>query len=346
VGEATRSVPRHRRTAIVGVTALEVLHIGSACRDLAADDARGWRLGGGVTYAALTTAKLGLRTAAVVGVDAIARDAAELDLLREGGVDLMLVPLPSGPVYHNVETPAGRVQTCIQPGVPLPVQTLPESWVRAPGWMIAPVAGEVHDDWATVIPADAFVAVAWQGSLRRLVAGERVTRKPPTPSKILRRADLVGASHHDLDPETTLEALFPLLSPHGRLLITQGQEGGLLISRDGDRHETLRYRSAPTDGEVDPTGAGDTFLASLLATAVHRHLGGRQRGLLDVRVAAAAGSLVVEGPGLTAVPDRAAVAMRMMRERVRRWVQPSRADRVGSYSGGRGSDAASTESLR
>jgi hypothetical protein len=28
---------------------------------------RGWRLGGGATYAALTTARLGLRTAAVVG---------------------------------------------------------------------------------------------------------------------------------------------------------------------------------------------------------------------------------------------------------------------------------------
>jgi sugar/nucleoside kinase (ribokinase family) len=328
------------------MTGVEVLHIGSACRDIAADDARGWRLGGGVTYAALTTARLGLRTAAVVGVDAVAHDAVELDLLREGGVDLMLVPLPSGPIYHNVETPAGRVQTCIQPGAPLPVQVLPESWLQAPGWMIAPVAGEVHDDWATVIPADTFVAVAWQGSLRRLVAGERVTRMAPTPSQILHRADLVGASHHDLDPDTPLEALFPLLSPHGRLVITQGQEGGLLVSLTGDGHETLRYRSAPTDEEVDPTGAGDTFLASLLSTAVHRNLGGRQRGLLDLRVAAAAGSLVVEGPGLTAVPDRDAVAERMMRERVRGWVQPSRADRVGSYPVGHDSDEASIESLR
>ena len=33
------------------------------------DDPRGWRLGGGVTYAALTTARLGLRTAAYIGVD-------------------------------------------------------------------------------------------------------------------------------------------------------------------------------------------------------------------------------------------------------------------------------------
>ncbi len=320
------------------VTTVEVLHVGSACRDIASDDARGWRLGGGVTYAALTTARLGLRTAALVGVDELARQAGELDLLREAGVDMMLVPLPEGPIYHNIETPTGRVQICVQPGVPLPVQVLPESWLRAPGWMIAPVAGEVHDDWATVIPDRAFVAIAWQGSLRRLVAGERVTRKAPSPSPLLRRADLVGASHHDLDPDTPLEALFPLLAPHGRLLITQGGDGGLLITLAGDRHETLRYRSAATDDEIDPTGAGDTFLAALLATAVHRNLGGRQRGLLDLRVAAAAGSLVVEAPGLTGVPDRAAVVLRLTRERVRRWVQPGRAERVGSHGPGQSSD--------
>src|SRR5436190_985351 len=48
---------------------IDVLHIGSASRDLTPDDPRGWRLGGGVTYAALTTARLGLRTAAYIGVD-------------------------------------------------------------------------------------------------------------------------------------------------------------------------------------------------------------------------------------------------------------------------------------
>ena len=324
---------------------VEVLHIGSACRDIADDDPRGWRLGGGVTYAALTTARLGLPTAAVVGVDSAARTADELDLLRDAGVDLMLVSLREGPIYHNVETPAGRVQTCVQPGAPLTVQALPESWLRAPGWMIAPVAGEVHDDWVPIIPDGAFVAIAWQGFLRRLVAGQRVIRKPPAPSPLLRRADLVGASHHDLDPDTRLEALFPMLSPHGRLLVTQGDEGGLLVTLHGDHHQTSRYRSADSDQEVDPTGAGDTFLSALLATAVHRNLGGRQRGPLDLRVAAAAGSLVVEAPGLTGVPDRSAVLARMIRERVRRFVEPSVAERVGSYPARHRPDGGTTKSL-
>ena len=84
---------------------IEVVHVGAACRDIAPDDPRGWRLGGGVTYAALATARLGLRTAAVVGVDAEARAATELDTLRHAGVDLLLVDLDEGPIFHNVETP-------------------------------------------------------------------------------------------------------------------------------------------------------------------------------------------------------------------------------------------------
>src|SRR5512132_1377510 len=104
---------------------VEVVHVGSACRDIAPDDPRGWRLGGGVTYAALTTARLGLRTAAVVGADPEAIGASELDTLRAAGVDTLVVPLSEGPIFHNQETAAGRVQTVIAPGVPLEPVPLP-----------------------------------------------------------------------------------------------------------------------------------------------------------------------------------------------------------------------------
>jgi sugar/nucleoside kinase (ribokinase family) len=319
----------------VSVAALDVLHVGSACRDVAPDDPRGWRLGGGVTYSSLTTARLGLRTGAIVGVDAQGRTASELDLLREAGVDLMLVALPEAPIFHNLETPAGRVQTCVQVGVPVPAVPLPESWQAASAWCIAPVAGEVTDVWAAAIPPHALVALAWQGFLRRLVAGERVTRKAPVRSALLGRADIVGASHHDLDPETRLDDLLPFMKPGGRLLITQGHEGGLLLSSPSDGgSRTLRYHAARADGEADPTGAGDTFLAALLATMVRPEVAGRRGEPFDLRLAAAAGSLVVERPGLHGVPDRAAVRRRVTRERVRGLVAPSAADHVGSYEDG------------
>lgn len=314
----------------------EVVHVGSACRDVAPDDPRGWRLGGGVTYSALTTARLGLRTVAVVGVDGPARTAHELDLLRDAGADLLLVPLDEGPIFHNVETPAGRVQTCVAPGRPLPLPPLPESWVRARAWSIAPVAGEVLDDWAGSIPDGAYVGVAWQGFLRTLRAGERVTRRPPAPSRLLARADIVGVSHHDLDPATPLADLFPLLRPRGRLLVTQGHEGGFLVTLDADRRPAseLRYRATRSDRELDPTGAGDVFLAALLSSAARRALAGRAHERPDLAFAAAAGSLVIEGPGLSAVPDRASVLVRMARERVRQLVAPTIAERIGTYEDG------------
>lgn len=308
--------------------------MGAACRDLSDDDPRGWRLGGGVTYAALTTARLGLRTVAVVGVDAAAASAPELDLLRVTGVDLLLVPLVEGPVFHNLELPTGRVQTCVAPGQPLPLVALPESWHDAAAWSIAPVAGEVDEAWASVIPDSAYLGVAWQGFLRRLIAGERVGRHPPVPNRLIARADLVGVSHHDLDPVTPLAELYPLLRPGGVLIVTQGHEGGLAVTLgvDGAPVRRVRYRAARSDREVDPTGAGDTFLAALLSTAVRRALAGRPPSRrLDLPFATAAGSLAVEDHGLAGVPDRAAVLVRMARERVERIVRPSRADRVGSY---------------
>ncbi len=306
--------------------------MGSACRDILAEDPRGWRLGGGVTYAALTTARLGLRTAAVVGVDRAARTAAELDLLRDAGVDILPIDLDEGPVFHNVESPGGRVQTCVVAGRSMPIPELPESWWSAPAWGLEPVAGEIDDAWAEAVPGGAYLGVAWQGFLRTLVAGQRVTPRRPEPSALLRRADLVGVSHHDVDPTTPIEALTGYLKPGARLVVTRGGEGGLVVTVGGvDDDAVLGYRSIPSGREVDPTGAGDTFLAALLATVVHHTLGGRRRSRShpEVRFAAAAGSLVVEGPGLSAVPDRAATLARMVGNDLRRLVRPVPADRVG-----------------
>jgi sugar/nucleoside kinase (ribokinase family) len=311
---------------------LEIVHIGSASRDVVDTDPRGWRLGGGVTYAALTTARLGLRTAAVVGADPEAARSTELDTLRDAGVEILVAPLSEGPVFRNVETPTGRVQTCVQAGVPLPIPEIPVGWLAAAGWSLVPVADEIPDTWAEVIPAGAHVSVAWQGFLRELRDGERVVRRAPRPSPILRRADLVGVSHQDVPRETPVRALCELLHPGADLLITRGASGGILVNvgRDGPG-KTLRYLPTATSGEIDPTGAGDTFLAALQASALRPAIAGRLRSRrrVDLRFAAAAGSLVVEGHGLAGVPDRAAVIVRRTRERIRRAVIPAEADQVG-----------------
>jgi sugar/nucleoside kinase (ribokinase family) len=299
---------------------IEVLHVGSASRDLTDVDPRGWRLGGGVTYAALTTARLGLRTAAILGADPAAASAAELDLLRDAGVELLVVPLAESPVFRNVETPAGRIQTCIAPGQEVPVVDLPATWGAARAWSIVPVAAEVGEAWVRSVPDDALLAVGWQGWLRVLLAGRTVERRPPQSSALLRRADLVGASHHDLAPGADASDLRLLLRADAVLVLTDGEHGGRLIRRRrGGTAEEWRYGAIEPNVELDPTGAGDVFLGALLASFVRRSAAPAVEPDLapDLAFAAAAASLVIEEPGLLGVPDLASVQTRLDRARPR-----------------------------
>jgi len=282
-----------------------VVVIGSASRDIVTDDPRGWRLGGGVTYSALATARLGLRTAAVIGVDREAEAAQELDLLRDAGVALQLARLERAPVFVNRERPGGRIQECIEPGRPVPIDAVPKAWLGAPAWIMAPVAGEIDDRWAPLPNVDAFVTVGWQGLLRELTAGRTVTRRPPQRSALVERADLVGISENDVSGGLQLAMLTAWLRPGARMIVTRGGDGGHLVAVGRDREPVTlaEYPATPAARHVDPTGAGDTFLAALTVSVL--------AGRLDLAFAAAAGSLVVEGPGLAAVPDRGAVLERM-----------------------------------
>ncbi|MBA2382474.1 MAG: hypothetical protein H0V73_10235 [Chloroflexi bacterium] len=304
------------RSGASGAHVPTVVVVGSASRDLAEDDPRGWRLGGGVSYSALTTARLGLPTAAIVGVDELSATAAELDLLRDAGVDVHLVHLAHGPVFVNIERPEGRLQLCGDHSDPIPVDAVPAAWRAAPGWILAPVAAELPPAWAGVPSDEALVAVGWQGLLRELEAGKPVSHVAPGPDPIIGRADLVGLSRDDLDKGIALADLYALLRRGASLAITQGDHGGLIVhGPTGDHRAELQlrhYPAVPSTAAVDPTGAGDVFLAALAAARIEpRLVGGRIGQGFDLLLAAAAASLLLEGPGMYGVPLRAAVRARM-----------------------------------
>jgi sugar/nucleoside kinase (ribokinase family) len=299
-------------------SAPDVVVVGSASRDLTDDDPRGWRLGGSVSYCALTAARLGLRTGALIGVDEEAAASAELGILREAGVDVRVVPLASGPVFVNLERPNGRLQLCHSRSSPIPAEAARGEWAESRAWILAPVAGELPDAWADTPSSDAFVALGWQGLLRRLVPGEPVGRVAPSASAIVRRADLVGVSRDDVEGDASLDELYACLRPGASLVITRGDRGGLLVDGtpgSASPRDTLRLRHYPairSHAAVDATGAGDVFLASLAAARIApRLVGGRIGQGTDLLLAAAAASLVLEGPGLHGVPDRAAVRTRI-----------------------------------
>jgi len=280
--------------------------IGSASRDVRPSDPRGWRLGGGATYGALTLARLGLRVGVVLGVDRPAAGAHELDLLRAAGVDLHLVRLPSGPVFQLAETAAGRSLRCDDPGGPLPVAALPPPWRAAPAWYLAPVADELPDGWAA-IPPGAIVALGWQGMLRTLEPGEPVRPRPAAPRALLRRADIVGVSTDDLQPGADLRGALGLLRTGTLCTLTRGWRGGLAVAVRPGAPRMRRFPAVPA-AEVDPTGAGDAFLAGLLAARVAPALAGRQPHLAAaLRFAATVASLHVGAAGLAGVPTLAEV---------------------------------------
>ena len=314
-------IPTPGRAA--GRRAPEVVVVGSASRDLVADDPRGWRLGGGVSYAALASARLGVRTAAVIGLDPQARGADELDLLTGAGVTLLRVPLAHGPVFRNVEARGRRSQACLDPGSPLAPVALPPGWADAAAWILAPVAAELPDAWSEAIGVDAFMALGWQGLLRTLRAGASVRRRRPESGRLVARADLVALSKHDVAPGIRPGDLARFLKPGAWLVVSAGAGGGIYgRATAGGLGAIGRYPAFPVAREVDATGAGDTFLAALVASLVHSAGPSTRPGgaagaardswpVPDVAFAGAAASFTVEGPGLVAVPDLAAVRRRL-----------------------------------
>jgi pfkB family carbohydrate kinase len=299
-----------------------VLVVGAASRDLTPDDPRGWRLGGAVLYASLALARLGLEVRAVIGVDPLAARAAELALLHEARVAMALAALSSGPVFDNVahvlHAPSDRIR----------ITDLPRSWASGlDALLLAPVAAEIGDDWATLGGAGRrpLVALDWQGLLRRLVAGEVISPRPPEPSPLVRSAHLASVSREDVAPETRPETMLELLAPGATLVWTEGVAGGLLVQAgpDAGAATAVRYPAIPSDAATDPTGAGDVFLAAMLACRLRPSLGDA------VTLAAAAASLTVERPGLDGVPELASVRRRVARAR-------SRASRCDSAASRRG----------
>jgi sugar/nucleoside kinase (ribokinase family) len=288
-----------------------VVVVGAAARDITPDDPRGWRLGGGVTYSAMTSARLGVPTAALIGVDALASTASEIDELRAAGCSVVTVPLRRGPVFENVEAPGGRIQTAIEVAEALPVSSFPAPWRDAPGWILAPVSSELPPEWATLPPQESIVAFGWQGILRRLERGRRVVPLAPGPSELLRRADIVGVSRHDLLHDVSFDALRGWLGAPSELLLTSGDLGGLIVELASDRtSRTIRYPAVPDRVAVDPTGCGDVMLAALLATRVALGADPGRMGS-QMLLAAAAASLNTEGPGLAGVPTLGGIRGRL-----------------------------------
>ncbi len=279
-----------------------VLVIGAATRDIDDADPRGWRLGGGVSYASMAATRMGAQVCALIGVEAEAAEASELDVLRAAGVDVRLVPLERGPVFHNLQTDERRVQMLHQASDPIPAAALPDDWRATPMVMLTPVAAEIGQDWAAAFARDAFVALAWQGLVRFLKAGTPVTGLPLKVSPLVARADVLALSAEDSTVDSP--PLRDLLREGQRLLLTHGEYGSAELRLFDGRIHGHVMPPLPRRVPIDTTGAGDVFLASwLIARSLHPDLAqpGDERALA---AASAMASLSLTVSSLVDLPNQ------------------------------------------
>jgi sugar/nucleoside kinase (ribokinase family) len=290
----------------------QLVVVGAAARDIDAADSRGWRLGGGVSYSTLLAARLGVRVGSLIGLDAEAQGAHELDLMRDAGVELEVVPLERGPLFENIEGPRGRRQICRGLSDRVRPASLPPSWRAARAFLLAPVAGELDDTWANALPGNALVALAWQGLLRELAANETVRPLRAQPRPLFARADLAGVSREDLRGGGA--PFSELLPREGQeLAVTAGYRGALHLQRTAPGFRMRRVRAVRAGSVRDPVGAGDSFLTAWTVARLADGPFGPQplstgRAL---HFAALVATLGIERGGLAGVPDAAAVKDRM-----------------------------------
>lgn len=282
-----------------------LLVVGAASRDIHTPDPRGWRLGGTISYSSIAAARLGVRVRALIGVDEAAATAAELDVLRDAGVEVHLVGLSTGPIFDNRQTPTGRVQHAHSASDRVRVGGLPLGWSTPDYALLGPVAGELSDEWAGVFPETTFVALAAQGLVRALTPGKLVKRLPLRRTALVTRADAMLVSAEDI--AAGAPPVRELLRPGQELLVTNGAQGALQLRRDGSRLRGRYMPPLPRREAIDPTGAGDVFLAAWLATRMLTG-GGRDdddRGWRALAVASAMASLSVERQTLEETPTLA-----------------------------------------
>jgi 1D-myo-inositol 3-kinase len=255
----------------------------------------GRRLGGTASYAAAVAARLGVATGIVT------RCAPDLDLARfPEGVTVSRLESEVTTVIQHQPVANGRRQTLLSRAAAIAPNDVPADVRAAQTVLLGPVIGEVEPAVAAVFDA-ALVGAAAQGWLR--IAGVSGELESGCIAG-LHLADLAGhVSVLTLSDEDLSAAPLPKawLNAFPTVIVTDARNGLRLW------HGRRWWRLAAFPArEADPTGAGDAFAAAFL-------IGLAETGDIAAaaRFGAAAASFIVEGPGIAAAADRAAIQRRL-----------------------------------
>ncbi|MEZ4736224.1 MAG: PfkB family carbohydrate kinase [Caldilineaceae bacterium] len=273
---------------------IDILLIGHVTRDLISSDPQGpYRLGGTVSFAAITALRLG-RQPTIITRAAIDTDLSELP----EGVDLRVLPSPTSTTFANIYTEQGRVQYCYTPAAPIVATDIPPS-LRCPrAVLLGPLVNEISADVAAIFDPMSLVAAVPQGWMRRWDETGRVYHQAwEDAAAILPHLGVLVLSLEDIDYD--LRRLDPFFAHLSLIIVTEYRDGSTLYQRraDGSIRE-IKIPPRPAN-EVDPTGAGDIF-----ATAFLIRLQETGDPVQSARFANITASFGVEQVGVAGIPTR------------------------------------------
>lgn len=149
---------------------------------------------------------------------------------------------------------------------------------------------------------DAGVPVCFDVNMRPTIWPDRQSAQRAC-SKILPYATLLKLSLDDarvlldLDDPEDIDSVFDALQSHGcrHIVLTDGARGAWFTNRLKGGYAAPVHLSAFAIGAVEPTGAGDAFIASTIARLIGRKW--QPLTVEDIRFASAAGALTTTRPG-------------------------------------------------
>ncbi|HEU0072998.1 MAG TPA: PfkB family carbohydrate kinase [Dehalococcoidia bacterium] len=261
----------------------KLLIAGHIVKDVTAD---GWRLGGGVLYAAAQASRLGVDTAVVT---ACAGDIAPAALLPD--VTWQVQKSEATTTFENIYHDGHRDQRLLARGQTIDLAALPVGWLDAQIISLTPLFHEIEPLTVTkLLRSGSLVGVAAQGWLREL-DGDHVRPAAFEESPSWLSGDVVFVSDEDVrdaDSVAVWAKRVPIVA------LTRGRSG-CTVWNESDRHDV----TAAVVREEDPTGAGDVFAMAFLVRFDETH-----DVVESARFAAAAGALSVRGQGYEAVASR------------------------------------------
>jgi sugar/nucleoside kinase (ribokinase family) len=293
---------------------VDLLLIGHVTRDLIGETPEsGWRLGGTVSFAALTALRM-RREPLILTRAAAARDLDELpDSVRR-----IVLPSPSTTTFANIYTEHGRIQYCYTPAPAIRAGDVP-AWCRKPrAVLLGPLVDEIGPDVPRLFGDDTLVAAVPQGWLRRWDETGRVFPKRwENAADILPHLDVLVLSLEDIDYD--LQRIAPVFDLISLVVMTEYRDGSTIYQKQPGGG-ILQTKIAPRPAsEVDPTGAGDIFTTAFLL-----RLQETGNPVEAARFANVTASYGVEHLGIFGVPTRETVLAYMEKYPFEPVVSPAR----------------------